>query len=77
MVMMFYQPEQQGSLAHTEVCTSAMRHLLFQELPFQTGLGISRLCQEMKVCSATSSPPGKLKLLKGHGIGPIDQYRKG
>lgn len=77
MLMLFYQPEKQGSLAHAEVFVSAVRHLPFQELLFQTSLGISSLCQEMKVCSATSSPPGKLNLMKGHGIRPIEQYRKG
>lgn len=77
MLMMFHQPEQQRSLAHADVCTSATRRLLFQELPFQTSVGISPLCQEIKVCSATSSPPGKLNLVTGYGVGPIEQDRKG
>lgn len=77
MLMLFNQPGQQGGLAHAEVCASAVRPLPFQELPFQISVGISPLCQEMKVFFAMSSPPGKLNLLKGHGIGPIEQYRKG
>lgn len=76
MLMLFYKPEKQGSLAHTEVCTSVTRHLPFSELPFRTSLGMSPLCQEVKVYSATSSQPGKLNLLKGHGIRPIEKYRK-
>lgn len=77
MLTLFYEPENQGSLAHAEVCASAARRLPFHELPFKTGLGISPLCQEMKVYSAKTSQPGKLNLLKGRWIGPIEKYRKG
>lgn len=73
MLMLSYKPENQGSLAHAEVCASATRRLPFHELPFQTSSGISPLCQEMEVYSATSSQPGKLNLSKGRGIGPIEK----
>lgn len=77
MLTLFYKPESRGSLAHAEVCASATRRLPFHKLPCKTSSGISPLCQEMKVRSATSSQPGKLNLLTGHGIGPIEKYRKG
>lgn len=77
MLMLFYKPENQGSLAHAEVCASSTRRLPFHELPFKTSLGISPLCEEMKVYSAQSSQSGKSNLLKGHEIWPIGKYRKG
>ena len=77
MLTLFYKPENQGSLAHAEVCASVTRRLPFHELPFKTSSGISLLCQEMKVYSAKSSQPSKSNLLNGHWIGPIEKYRKG
>lgn len=62
-------PTQRSDFSHQTSSVSGV--------PFQGSLGISALCQDVKVCSATSSPPGKLNLLKGHGIGPIEQHRKG
>lgn len=72
MLMLFYY-----SLAHAEASASVTRRLPFLQLPFQGGSGIALLCQEMKVSSATSSQPGKLNLLEGHGTGSIEMYRKG